>query len=110
MVDVATDAAAIAGAVTGAGTPDNVSVKRPVREITWGLFLVLLCMLAFALFLAVDLSQGWGWPESTAKDRINYIGMALVISNLGLIVVVVALAGFGRVEARAGMAELKVGS
>lgn len=108
MPDTVSDAAAIASAVTGPNTPDNVSVSRPVRESVWTVMGMAIFAGVFAAAVAAILT--WGpWAHEDAR-RINYLGSALICAVICIPIAMIALASsrLGRIEAKAGNNEIAV--
>ena len=101
--DVATTAAGMAAAVSGADTPSNVKVSRPTAGAVWTLFagLVFVAFVAGAIGAALTFAS---WPEATAMRRVWFLGWALIVSVVCIPLFAFALASpwVGRVEASAG--------
>ena len=98
-----TIAAEMASAVTGEGSPNTVTVKRPARQALWSLFVAMagVCLMLAAVIAILAWST---WPEATAAARVKYIGwIGLVLcGTIPLIVFAVVSPWVGRVEATAG--------
>lgn len=101
--DVATTAAGMAAAVTGADTPSNVKVSRPTAGAVWTLFAGLLFVAAVAMAIGAALTFA-EWPINTAMSRVRYLGIAMIIAVVCIPIFAFALASpwVGRVEASAG--------
>lgn len=103
MPDIATDAAAIAAAVTGSDTPANVKVSRPPAGAVWTIFAGLAAVSLMAVYLA-SIIAFHNWPEITAPARVKWLGWALIATVVCIPLLAFALASpwVGKVEASAG--------
>lgn len=102
-------AQAVTNAVSGPGTPDNVTTSRPTKESVWTLYgativpaIIGLCVIAALALLA--------WPEHVANARVWALGimggMAVICSPIT--VIALASSRLGRVEASAGTNHLSI--
>ena len=107
--DVASTAAGVAAAVSGAGTPANVKVSRPASGAVWSLFLGLALVAIIALLIGAALTFA-PWPPETAARRVWFLGWALLIAVTCILLIVFAIASpwVGRVEASAGANHLSL--
>lgn len=103
MESVDQTAAAIAGAVTGADTPDQVKVNRPTKESVWMLLMAMGVASVGALVVIYVLA--WvTWPPEVAHSRILWLGIMGCMAQLAIPITIIALASsrLGKVEASAG--------
>jgi len=104
--DTAKIAASVSAAVTGEGTPDSVTVKRPAKEVLQAIFITLLIVNAGIVGVIGVLAYGPLWipTEAVALARINglkWIGW-LLCGDMAMLVFAIASPLVGRVEAAAG--------
>jgi hypothetical protein len=103
METVDQTAAAVASAVTGPSSPDNVKVNRPTKESVWMLLLAmgLASMVSVILIYALTWVR---WPDEVAHSRIMWLGIMACMSQLAIPITIIALASsrLGKVEATAG--------
>lgn len=104
--DIATTAAKMADAVTGPGTPANVTVKRPSRPAIWAVFLCLLLVTTAIAAVILVLSYGPWWRDSDAVALARIKGLSwigwLLCGDVVLLVFAIVSPWVGRVEASAG--------
>lgn len=108
--DLEKAAQAVAGAVTGEGTPDSVKVSRPTTGAIWALFAAGGGLMA-VVFLVIGILAWWAvWPEATAMLRVKFLGWIALGGMGGVAVLIFALASpwVGKVSAEAGPAKFGI--
>lgn len=102
MSDIANDAAGVAAAVTGEGTPANVKTSRPTKEAVWTIFAAMGVASAIGVFVIIILA--FFHPPGTEKLSTIFLGVMGVLAQICIPVGMIALASsrLGRVEASAG--------
>jgi hypothetical protein len=108
--DIANAASAVASAVTGADTPANVRiVSATSKRVEWTLFAALgtLALIGAALIGVLAFLK---WPDSTAIDRVHYLGWMGWMTQCGVLLIIFAVASpwVGKVEASAGDAHVSI--
>jgi hypothetical protein len=105
-------AEAVAGAVTGEGSPDRVKVTRPTTGALWALFAAGGGLMVI-VFLIIGILTWWHpWPEMTSLERIKILGVIAFAAMGCLAVLIFALASpwVGKVSAEAGPAKFGISS
>lgn len=101
--EVADLASSVATAVTGAQTPDNVKVDKPSTLALISIAVTALLVAAGSAAIVSILT--WGpWLDTSAVNRIRYVGWMGIILTACVPVVVAAFASpwIGKVKASAG--------
>lgn len=110
--EIESAANAVAGAVTGEGTPDSVKVTRPAVGAIWALFAAGGGLMVIVVMVIVILTWLGHWPEVTATLRIKFLGGIACGAMGGVWVLIFALASpwVGKVSAEAGPAKFGISS
>ena len=110
--DIESAANAVAGAVTGEGSPDSVKVSRPATGAIWALFAAGGGLMAI-IVLVIAVLTWWGhWPELTALLRVKFLGWIAcgAMGCVGILIFALASPWVGKVSAEAGPAKFGISS
>lgn len=105
-------AEAVAGAVTGEGTPEHVKVTRPTTGAVWALFAAG-GGLMLIVFSVIGILTWWhSWPVDTSSQRIKILGTIAfaAMGCLGVLIFALASPWVGKVSAEAGPAKFGISS
>lgn len=110
MSDIQNAAAAVATITGGADKPGTASVvqtsNRRIELLLAACAVALVCI----TLIIVGVLTWVKWPEATAEQRIKFLGWDAWIALTGILIIVIAICSpwIGRIEAKAGDAELSI--